>query len=69
MGKSKGKHAAGSDAPAKKGRTSRWAPSTFSANDLKKLRATGLLAAATEVMMPAEEALPRPASGFRVMFM
>jgi hypothetical protein len=50
------------------GRSSGWAPSTFSVNDLKKLRAAGLLVAATEVMMPTEEALPRPASSFRVMF-
>jgi hypothetical protein len=69
MGKPKGKRAASiGDAATKKEKATRWVASTFSKADLNKLRAAGHLAAATEVMMPGKEIVPRPQQGFRVMF-
>jgi hypothetical protein len=68
MGKPKSKRPAGADAAAKKGRTSGWSPSTFSANGLRKLRAAGLLSATAMIAIPGEEMIPRPEKGYRVMF-
>jgi hypothetical protein len=64
-----GKRTAGSDAPEKKDRARGWAQSTFFANDLKKLRTTGLLSPATVIMMSGDEAMLRPKPGFEVLFM
>ncbi|KAM0891681.1 hypothetical protein ACQ4PT_026249 [Festuca glaucescens] len=66
MGKPKGRRAASSRASAmKKEKATGWMASTFSKADLNKLRAAGLLAAATEVMMPGEETVPCPQQGYR----
>ncbi|KAK1613869.1 hypothetical protein QYE76_019387 [Lolium multiflorum] len=69
MGKPKGRRAGSSDAvAAKKDKATGWVASTFSKADLNKMRVAGLLAAATEVMMPGEEIVHRPQQGFQVMF-
>jgi hypothetical protein len=69
IGKPKGRHAGSSGAAvSKKEKATGWVASTFSKTDLNKLRAAGLLAAATEVMMPVEEIVPHPQQGYQVMF-
>jgi hypothetical protein len=69
IGKPKGRHAGSSGAAvSKKEKATGWVASTFSKTDLNKLRAAGLLAVATEAMMPGEETVPHPQQGYRVMF-
>jgi hypothetical protein len=68
MGKSKGKCAGSTGGAVVKDKATGWTASTFSKADLNKLRVARLLAAATEVMMPGEEIIPRPREYFQVMF-
>jgi hypothetical protein len=69
MGKPKGKRTGSSGAAAaKKDKDTGRVASTFSKANLNKMRAAGLLDAATEVMMPGEEIVTRHWEDFRGMF-
>jgi hypothetical protein len=45
-----------------------WVPSDFQEKDLDKARADGLVSDADQVTFPSTERIPKPSSGFRVMF-
>jgi hypothetical protein len=45
-----------------------WMPSVFSRKDLDKAQANGLISDDNQVIFPSTERIPKPKSGFRVMF-
>jgi hypothetical protein len=45
-----------------------WVPSDFTQKDLEKARADGLISDDDQVTFPSTEWIPKPPSGFRVMF-
>jgi hypothetical protein len=46
-----------------------WVPSEFSQTDLTKAQKDGLLAEGDQVIFPSTERIPKPPSGYRVMFL
>jgi hypothetical protein len=46
-----------------------WVPSDFKRKDLDKAQADGLISADDQVIFPSIERIPKPPSGFRVMFL
>jgi hypothetical protein len=45
-----------------------WVPSDFTQKDLEKAQADGLVSDDDQVTFPSIERIPKPLSGFRVMF-
>jgi hypothetical protein len=45
-----------------------WVPSIFKHKDLEKAQANGLISADDQVIFPTTERIPKPPSGFRVIF-
>jgi hypothetical protein len=46
-----------------------WVPSEFGQIDLTKAQKEGLIAEGDQVVFPSTEHIPKPASGYRVMFL
>jgi hypothetical protein len=46
-----------------------WVPSKFKQMDLTKAQANGLIANGDQVIFPSTDRIPKPLSGFRVMFL
>jgi hypothetical protein len=46
-----------------------WVPSEFSQTDLTKAQTNGLIADGDQIIFPSTERIPKPPSGFRVMFL
>jgi hypothetical protein len=46
-----------------------WVPSDFKKKDLEKAQADGLISDDDQVVFPSTERIPKPPSGFRVMFL
>jgi hypothetical protein len=46
-----------------------WVPSDFKQNDLTKAQADGLISDDDQVICPSTERIPKPPSGFWVMFL
>jgi hypothetical protein len=46
-----------------------WVPSEFKQMDLTKAQADGLIADGDQVIFPSTECIPKPPSGFWVMFL
>jgi hypothetical protein len=46
-----------------------WVPSAFTQKDLDKANADGLISDSDSVIFPSTERIPKPKSGFRVMFL
>jgi hypothetical protein len=46
-----------------------WVPTEFKQTDLTKAQADGLIADSDQVIFPSTERIPKPPSGFRVMFL
>jgi hypothetical protein len=46
-----------------------WVPSDFTQKDLDKAQADGLISDADQVIFPNTERIPKPQSGFRVIFL
>jgi hypothetical protein len=46
-----------------------WVPSEFSQTDLTKAQTDGLIADSDQVIFPSTERIPKPPSGFQVMFL
>jgi hypothetical protein len=46
-----------------------WVPSEFKQKDLEKAQANGLISADDQVTFPSTERIPKPPSGFRVIFL
>jgi hypothetical protein len=46
----------------------KWVPSSFDEPDLKKAWKEGFLLAASPVIFPGEERVPKPPKGYQVMF-
>jgi hypothetical protein len=46
-----------------------WVPSDFKQKDLTKAQANGLISDGDQVIFPSTERIPKPLSGFRVMFL
>jgi hypothetical protein len=46
-----------------------WVPSEFSQSDLTKAQKEGLIAEGDQVVFPSTERIPKPPSGYRVMFL
>jgi hypothetical protein len=56
----------------KKGSSSvatKWVPSSFEESDLKKAKKKGLLLESASIIFPGDERIPKPLSGYRVMFL
>jgi hypothetical protein len=49
--------------------TTSWVPSDFKQKDLEKAQADGLISDDDKVIFPSTERIPKPPSGFRVMFL
>jgi hypothetical protein len=45
-----------------------WVPSEFSQTDLTKAQTNGLIADGDQIIFPSTERIPKPPSGYRVMF-
>jgi hypothetical protein len=45
-----------------------WVPSEFGQTDLTKARKEGLIAEGDQVVLPSTERIPKPSSGYRVLF-
>jgi hypothetical protein len=45
-----------------------WVPSEFLQTDLTKAQSDGLIADGDQVIFPSTERIPKPPSGYRVMF-
>jgi hypothetical protein len=54
---------------SKRGTTVGWSVSAINKGGLKKAKTTGFLSASMEYTLPGGEVVPRPAEGFRVMFL
>jgi hypothetical protein len=48
--------------------TTSWVPSEFKQKDLEKAQADGLISNDDQVIFPSTDRIPKPPSGFRVMF-
>jgi hypothetical protein len=46
-----------------------WVPSDFKQKDLETAQADGLISDANQVTFPSTERIPKPPSGFRVIFL
>jgi hypothetical protein len=46
-----------------------WVPSAFKQKDLTKAKADGLVSSNDSIMFPTTEWIPKPPSGYRVMFL
>jgi hypothetical protein len=46
-----------------------WVPSDFKQKDLEKAQANGLISDEDQVVFPSTDRIPKPPSGFRVMFL
>jgi hypothetical protein len=46
-----------------------WVPSEFEQSDLTKAQDNGFLAGGDQVIFPSTERIPKPPSGYRVMFL
>jgi hypothetical protein len=46
-----------------------WVPSEFKQTDLTKAQEEGLIAEGDQVVFPSTERIPKPPSGYRVMFL
>jgi hypothetical protein len=46
-----------------------WVPSDFKQKDLERAQADGLISDDDQVTFPSTERIPKPPSGFRVMFL
>jgi hypothetical protein len=46
-----------------------WVPSAFKRKDLEKAQADGLISDDDQVIFPSTDCIPKPPSGFRVMFL
>jgi hypothetical protein len=46
-----------------------WVPTDFKQTDLEKAQADGLISDDDQVIFPSTECIPKPPSGFRVMFL
>jgi hypothetical protein len=46
-----------------------WVPSEFKQTDLTKAQADGLISDGDQVIFPSTECIPKPLSGFQVMFL
>jgi hypothetical protein len=46
-----------------------WVPSEFGQTNLTKARKEGLIAEGDQVVFPSTERIPKPPSGYRVMFL
>jgi hypothetical protein len=46
-----------------------WVPSEFGQTDLAKAQKEGLIAKGDQVIFPSTERIPKPPSGYRVMFL
>jgi hypothetical protein len=46
-----------------------WVPSEFGQSDLTKAQKEGLIAKRDQVIIPSTERIPKPPSGYRVMFL
>jgi hypothetical protein len=46
-----------------------WVPSKFRQTDLTKAQKEGLIAEGDQVVFPSTECIPKPQSGYRVMFL
>jgi hypothetical protein len=46
-----------------------WVPSDFMQKDLEKAQADGLISDDDQVVFPSTDCIPKPPSGFRVMFL
>jgi hypothetical protein len=46
-----------------------WVPSVFKQKDLEKAQANGLISDDDQVTFPSTKRIPKPPSGFRVMFL
>jgi hypothetical protein len=46
-----------------------WVPSEFSQTDLTKAQKDGLITEGDQVIFPSTERIPKPPSGYRVMFL
>jgi hypothetical protein len=56
----------------KKGSSSvatKWVPSSFEESDMKKAKKEGLLPESAPIVFPGDERIPKPPSGYRVMFL
>jgi hypothetical protein len=56
----------------KKGRSSaatKWVPSSFKESDLKKAKKEGFIPELASIAFPGDERIPKPPSGYRVMFL
>jgi hypothetical protein len=62
------KHLATKNAMAKKSATS-WVRSTITQNEMEKATADGLISAEDSIKFPSTERIPKPPSGYRVMFL
>jgi hypothetical protein len=49
--------------------STKWVPSEFKQTDLTKAQADGLIADGDQVIFPSTERIPKPPSGFRVIFL
>jgi hypothetical protein len=49
--------------------TTRWVPSEFEESDLNKAKKEGFLAGAAPIIFPSTKRIPKPPSGYRVMFL
>jgi hypothetical protein len=47
----------------------KWIPSEFEESDLNKAKREGFLAGMTPIIFPGTERIPKPPSGYRVMFL
>jgi hypothetical protein len=46
-----------------------WVPSVFKQKDLEKAQDNGLISADDQVIFPSTQRIPKPPSGFRVIFL
>jgi hypothetical protein len=49
--------------------TTSWVPSEFKESDLLKAQKDGFLVGGEQVVFPSTERIPKPPSGYRVMFL
>jgi hypothetical protein len=62
------KHLATKNAMAKKSATS-WVRTTITKKEMEKAKADGLITAQDSIQFPSTERIPKPPSGYRVMFL
>jgi hypothetical protein len=62
------KHLATKNAMAKKSATN-WVRTTITKKEMEKATADGLITAQDSILFPSTERIPKPPSGYRVMFL